>query len=74
MEYFNEYTLYHGWMLQYLAYLKWYCEVVMLPCVTIKELLEPPVYTRTWFITESDESDFQFGLWFRRSAGEDSEL
>lgn len=34
---FLEWSLYHGWMKQYLTYLKWYCEVALNPCASLED-------------------------------------
>lgn len=65
MDDFNSYYLYRGWMKQYLRYLQWYCTVALAPDVTIDALLDPPIFTRTWYIPETDNDCFKFGLAFR---------
>ncbi|KAI5638706.1 hypothetical protein M9H77_00437 [Catharanthus roseus] len=63
---FNEYSLYRSWMDQYLIYLKWYCQVVLDPCVTIDQITsDPPIYIRTWYMPEVDLSTFRYGIMFR---------
>lgn len=62
---FNEYTLYQGWMRQYLTYLKWYVLAESDPNVSLDHLLEPPIYTRTWFKPATDVDQFRFSLVFR---------
>ncbi|KAI5664222.1 hypothetical protein M9H77_23545 [Catharanthus roseus] len=62
---FNEYSLYYSWMDQYLIYLKWYCQVVLDPCVTIDQITsDPPIYIRTWYMPEVDLSMFRYGIMF----------
>lgn len=61
---FNEWSLYHGWMRQYLVYLKWYCQVALDPVVTLDQLFDAPIYTRTWFIAEDSNDTFSYGFMF----------
>lgn len=62
---FNDWSVYRGWMGQYLRYLRWYCLVALSPDVFLDDLLDPPVYIRTWFAPAVDSSTFRFGITFQ---------
>ena len=62
---FNEWSLYHGWMEQYLKYVHWYAKVALQPDVTLGQLFDAPLYIRTWFIPNEDSSSFRYGFMFR---------
>lgn len=59
---FLEYSLYRGWMEQYLAYLKWYCLLDLNPTVRLDDLFNAPTYTSTWY---TDPMIYRFGILFR---------
>lgn len=59
---FLEWSLYQGWMRQWLQYLSWYCRVAMRPDVTLEELLDAPVVTVHWNSTNRDESLIRIGF------------
>ncbi|KAI5676346.1 hypothetical protein M9H77_07296 [Catharanthus roseus] len=62
---FNDYSLYRSWIDQYPIYLKWYCQVVLDPCITIDQITsDPPIYIRTWYMPEVDLSTFRYGIMF----------
>lgn len=62
---FNEYSLYRGWMEQYLRYLRWYALLYMKPDLTLDDLLDAPVYIRTWDAPKVDLETFRFGITVR---------
>lgn len=62
---FLEWSLYRGWMDQYLKYLKWYCTVALSPSAKLQDFLDPPVYVATWHRPKVDLSTFRFGVMFR---------
>lgn len=62
---FLEWSLYRGWMEQYLKYLKWYCKVALNPSAELQDFLDPPVYVATWHRPKVDLSTFRFGVMFR---------
>lgn len=62
---FQEWSLYQGWMRQYLTYLKWYCSVALAPDVSIDAFIDAPIYIRTWHSPKVDLSTFRFGVMFR---------
>lgn len=42
---FLEWSLYQGWMRQYLAYLQWYCAVALDPCVSVDKSTPNRLYS-----------------------------
>lgn len=62
---FQEYSCFHGWMKQYLHYLKWYCSVALAPDVRLDSFVDAPVYIRTWAAPKVDLDHFRFGVMFR---------
>lgn len=58
---FLEYSLYKGWIRQYLAYLKWYSLLVSDPPSRLDHYLSPPVFTNTWF-SDRRENNVEYGL------------
>lgn len=61
---FNEYSLYRGWMKQYLNYLRWYYLLALTPG-SLNDFLDAPVYTKTWHVSTVDLSTYRYGLLFR---------
>lgn len=62
---FLEWSVYQGWMRDYLHYLKWYAEIALNPSVSLQDLHDPPTYIRTWYRPKTDLSVFKFGLRYR---------
>lgn len=62
---FNEYSLYRGWMEQYLVYLRWKSLLYLKPAIVLDDLLEVPIFIRTWFRPSYNEEEFKFGIMFR---------
>jgi len=59
-----EYTLYHGWMNQWLKYCSWYYSLLLTPELTIRNLEMAPVIATSWKINSFDSDIFRFGfLW-----------
>lgn len=52
---FCEYSLYRGWMEQYLKYLKWYCSLDLEAQYTLDAFLLAPVCTKEWYARPKDE-------------------
>lgn len=55
-----EYTLYKGWMRQYLDYLHWYCLLDQKPDYRLDAFLEAPTSSSTWYTKEC--SDISYGI------------
>ncbi|XP_054789349.1 uncharacterized mitochondrial protein AtMg01110 [Prosopis cineraria] len=47
-----EYTLYHHWMKSWLAYLKWYALLHLVPDPSLHFVFSPPVICRTYYRTD----------------------
>lgn len=65
MEGFNEYSLFRGWMKQYLTYLYWYSSLWLSPRITLDHLFTAPVYSSTWYAPKVSLETFRFGLSLR---------
>lgn len=57
-----ERTVLLGWVRQWLKLVSWYHTKALSPDVSIDELLDGPVFTRTWKRSEVDENLIRFGL------------
>lgn len=62
---FLEWSLYQGWMRQYLKYPHRYCAVALDPAVSLEAFIDPPVYCQTWYTPKVDLSTFRFGVMFQ---------
>lgn len=62
---FLEWSLYQGWMRQYLKYPHWYCAVALDQAVSLEAFVDPPVYCRTWYTPKVDKSTFRFCVMFQ---------
>lgn len=70
---FNEWSVYQGWMRQYLRYLHRYVTVAMNPSASLQNFVDPPIFIRTWSRPRVDLSSYRFGIMFRKKDGVSSE-
>ncbi|OMP13969.1 hypothetical protein COLO4_00533 [Corchorus olitorius] len=62
---FLEYSLFMGWMDQYLTYPRCRCLLELKPDLRLDDFLDVPMYIRTWFEPAVDLETFRFGIIFR---------
>lgn len=62
---FLEYTLFRGWMQQWLKWVQWYAEVALDYNTPLSDLLEYPVVECHWKRRNTDNEFVRFGLLWR---------